>query len=318
MAAPIRPDWLFIDGWSLIFRAFFGVPQTVRAADGFPVNAIQGFLDNLTRLLLERRPRRLAVATDEDWRPRWRVELVPSYKAHRTAEPVPPALEPQLGMIGRLLPAIGVDLEGAAGYEAEDVIATWLAQVGEKARVEIVSGDRDLFALVRGNRVRVLYPERGGLVEVDEAEVDRRFGVPASLYVDFAVLRGDPSDGLPGLAGIGPRRAAELVRKHGGVRGLIESGEVGEADRDYLERALRVVAPVTHAPVRLPEGRRVEYPVDPRLTEELAERLGVVGSVERLVRALRGVLAESDQEGSPSPPSGTKTASSLPGQGGEV
>src|SRR5213080_3719351 len=146
---------MLVDGSSLIFRAYFGVPQTVRSPDGRPVNAVRGFLDNLARLLTERRPRRLAVASDEEWRPRWRVELIPSYKAHRVAEPVPHGLIPQFPVIHEILEAVGVDFVGVADHEAEDVIATWTARAAG-ATVEIVSGDRDLFALVRDPAVMVL------------------------------------------------------------------------------------------------------------------------------------------------------------------
>ncbi|MDQ6897938.1 MAG: 5'-3' exonuclease [Candidatus Dormibacteraeota bacterium] len=281
----MRPDWLFIDGSSLIFRAFYGVPQTVVAPDGRLVNAVRGFLDTLARLLYARRPNLLAVASDEDWRPQWRVDLIPSYKSHRVAEPVPDALEPQFPLIHELLAAVGVDFVGVPEYEAEDVIATWTAKaVG--TRIEVVSGDRDLFALV-GDQIKVLYPERKGLAEVDDAELQRRYGVPGALYGDFAVLRGDPSDGLPGLPGVGPKTAAELVKRHGGVRGLITSGRYSEAQRDYLERALLTVLPVRDAPVELPPGRRDAYPTNPERAAELGRRYGVTSSVDRLVGALQ-------------------------------
>jgi 5'-3' exonuclease len=277
---------MLVDGSSQIFRAFFGVPQTVRAPDGRLVNAVRGFLDNLARQLTERRPRHLAVASDEDWRPRWRVELIPSYKAHRTAEPVPPGLIPQFPVIHEVLAAVGVDFVGVADYEAEDVIATWTARAAG-ATVEILSGDRDLFALVRDPAVKVLYPEKGGLTVVDEAELERRYGISGRLYADFAVLRGDPSDGLPGMAGAGPKKAAELVQRYGGIRGLLDSGRVSDSVRDYLERAYRVVAPVTDLPLELPAGCRPTYPVDPERSQQLAERNGLVSSVGRLVTALR-------------------------------
>jgi 5'-3' exonuclease len=188
-------DWLLIDGSSMIFRAFYGVPASVSGPDGQPINAVRGFLDALARLIVQRRPRQLAVASDEDWRPAWRVALIPAYKAHRVAEPVPPGLASQMDVIAGILCAVGVDQVGVADHEAEDVIATWSALTS--GTVEVVSGDRDLFALVEDPRVRVLYPEKGGLAVVDEAEVTRRYGVPGRRYADFAVLRGDPSDGLP-------------------------------------------------------------------------------------------------------------------------
>jgi 5'-3' exonuclease len=277
-------DWLLIDGSSLIFRAFYGVPASVSGPDGKPINALRGFLDALTRLIGDRRPRRLAVASDQDWRPAWRVALIPSYKAHRVAEPVPPLLEPQMAVIGEVLRAIGVDQVGVAGHEAEDVIATWSALA--EGTVEVVSGDRDLFALIEDPRVRVLYPEKGGMAVVDEAEVTRRYGVPGRRYADFAMLRGDPSDGLPGLRGVGAGRAAALIRTHGGVAELLRDGSLGDADRDYLERAVRVVQPVLDLPITLPPGRRDRYPEDPAAAAVLAAHHGIRGACDRLVAAL--------------------------------
>jgi 5'-3' exonuclease len=277
-------DWLLIDGSSLIFRAFYGVPSDIRGPDGQPNNAVRGFLDALTRLIAQRRPQRLAVASDQDWRPAWRVALIPAYKAHRVAEPVPPLLEPQLPAIAAVLAAIGVDQVGVGDHEAEDVIATWSALAS--GTVEVVSGDRDLFALVEDPRVSVLYPEKGGMTVVDEAEVTRRYGVPGRRYADFAVLRGDPSDGLPGLRGVGAARAAALIRRHGGVAEMLRDAPLDAADSDYLERALRVVAPVLDLPIALPPGRRDRYPADPAALAALAARHGVTGASDRLVAAL--------------------------------
>ena len=285
------PDWLFVDGSSLIFRAFYGVPTSIRSPDGKPVNAVRGFMDRLARLISDRRPGRLAVASDEDWRPRWRVDLIPSYKAHRVAEPVPPQLEPQMPIIHEVLDAVGIDFVGVPDYEAEDVIASWVAQVPAGERVDIASGDRDLFALVRGDEVRVLYPEKNGLAEIDEAEVERRYGVPGRSYADYAILRGDPSDGLPGLPGVGDRRAAELVRRYGGIAGMLDQVRLRDADREYLARAARVVPPVADIPVALPEGRREAYPVDPARVVELASRYGLDGAFERLLRAVPKLAA---------------------------
>jgi 5'-3' exonuclease len=277
-------DWLFIDGSSLIFRAFHGVPRTVRSPDGRPVNAVRGFLDTLARLVTTRQPRRLAVASDQDWRPAWRVELIPAYKAHRTAEPVPPDLEPQMPIIHDVLAAIGVDFIGVPEYEAEDVIATWTATT--PGTVEIVSGDRDLFALIEDPRVCVLYPEKAGLAVVTEAEVSRRYGIPGRSYADFAILRGDPSDGLPGLKGVGAVAAVDLIRRHGGVSGVLRDARLTEDQRDYLTRAMRVVAPVPDLPVELPPGRRDGYPVDRERLAVLAERHGLGSAADRLVQAL--------------------------------
>ena len=163
-------DWLFIDGSSLIFRAYYGVRARPNSPDGLQPNAVQGFLERLGRLIWQRRPRRLAVADDWAWRPDWRVELIPTYKSHRVAEPVPPALEPQIDVIRELFGTIGIDFVGVADHEAEDVIATWTSLAS--GTIEIASGDRDLFALVEDPRVRVLYPEKAGLAVIDDADME--------------------------------------------------------------------------------------------------------------------------------------------------
>ena len=281
------PEWLLVDGSSLIFRAFYGVPQTTRAPDGTLVNAVRGFLDTLARLITERRPRHIAVTTDEDWRPDWRVDLIPSYKVHRTAEPVPPALEPQMPVIMECLEAVGIDAVGASGYEAEDVIASLVTKV--KPPVEIVSGDRDLFSLIRDREVIVLYPEKAGLAVVDEAEVERRYSIPGRAYSDFAILRGDPSDGLPGVAGIGAKKAADLVRRYGSVDAMLEAGIFRSADAEYLEKAKRVVPPVNDLKIKVPKGRRDRWPDHPDRVKELGQRYGITSSFERLIKALESM-----------------------------
>jgi 5'-3' exonuclease len=278
------PEWLMVDGSSMIFRAFYGVPQTNRAPDGTLINAVRGFLDRLASLTNERKPRHVVVTTDEDWRPDWRVELIPSYKEHRTGEPVPHALEPQMPVIMECLAAVGVDAVGLEDYEAEDIIATLVAKV--EPPIEIVSGDRDLFSLIRGREVVVLYPEKAGLAVVDEDEVARRYSIPGRAYGDFAILRGDPSDGLPGLAGVGAKKAADLVRRYGSVQAMLDAGVFRSADADYLEKAARVVPPVTDLKVDVPLGRRDRYPVDPKKVEALGTRYGVGGSFKRLIDAL--------------------------------
>jgi 5'-3' exonuclease len=284
-------DWLFVDGSSLIFRAFYGVPKTVRSPDGKLINAARGFLETLTRLLGTRQPYHLAVASDADWRPDWRVALIPGYKAQRVAEPIPPALIPQMPIIDAFLAAIGIDALGLAGYEAEDVIATWTAKAG--GTVEIVSGDRDLFALIEDSRVTVLYPEKGGWAVVDEAEVTRRYGIPGRRYADFAMLRGDPSDGLPGLKGVGAVAAASMIRQFGGVPAIIEAGRLSERDQEYLTRALRVVPPVPDLPIELPPGSRSQYPADPAALNALMAEYGLQAASSRLVEALNERVRES-------------------------
>jgi 5'-3' exonuclease len=278
------PEWLLVDGSSLIFRAFYGVPQTTRAPDGTLVNAVRGTLETLARLVTERKPKRLALATDEDWRPDWRVELLPSYKEHRTAEPVPPLLDPQMPVVMECLEAVGIEAIGLSGYEAEDVIASLVARV--KRPIEIWSGDRDLFTLIRDREIIVLYPEKAGLTEVDEAEVERRYSIPGRSYADFAILRGDPSDGLPGVAGIGAKKAADLVRRYGSVGAMLEAGIFRSADAEYLEKARRLVPPVTDLKIEVPPGRLAKWPADPARVEQLGRRYGITSSFQRLVTAL--------------------------------
>lgn len=276
-----------MDGSSLIFRAFYAIPQTMRGPDGTLTNAVRGFMDNLARYIAERRPRHVAVTTDEDWRPDWRVDLIPSYKEHRTAEPIPPALAPQMPIIMDCLAAVGVDAVGLEGYEAEDIIASIASRVGTP--IEIVSGDRDLFSLIRGREVIVLYPEKGGVAVVDEAEVERRYSIPGRSYSDFAILRGDPSDGLPGLAGVGAKKAADLVRRYGSIGAMLEAGLFRASDAEYLEKAQRVVPPVADLKIKLPRGRRDRWPEDPKRAEELGARYGIASSFERLVKALQSM-----------------------------
>jgi 5'-3' exonuclease len=283
-------DWLLIDGSSVMFRAFFGIPVTAfKAPDGQPVNAVRGFLDMLGRLVTDRKPRAIVVATDKDWRPAFRVNVLPSYKTHRLVQGnMPPELEPQEPIIHAVLAAIGVEVIGAEGFEAEDVIASLLPKI--TGTVEIVTGDRDLFALVRDPDVRVLYTQQGigRLLVVDEAEVERRYGIPGRSYGDFAVLRGDPSDGLPGVPGVGEKTAAQLVRRFKDLDGIVASGKLGDAANAYIERARRVGVPVSVAPVPTPKGTRPTRAIDPAALAQLDKTYGIGSVTERLLRALAG------------------------------
>lgn len=280
-------EWLIFDGSSLIFRAFYGVPQVFRGPDGFLVNAVRGTLDRMASTITERKPLHVALTTDEDWRPAWRVKLIPGYKAQRVAEPVPPALIPQMPVIIAALTAVGVDVVGLADYEAEDIIASLVPKV--KKPVEIWSGDRDLFSQVRGRDVVVLYPEKTGLAVIDEAEVQKRYSIPPAAYSDFAMLRGDPSDGLPGVAGYGPKKAADMIRKYKSVQVMLDAGVFKGNDAAYLAGALKVVPPVTTLDLPTPPGRRAQYPAEPEVVEEIARRYGVGLSLQRLVTALRSI-----------------------------
>jgi 5'-3' exonuclease len=192
-------------------------------------------------------------------------------------------------VIDAFLAAIGIDALGVAGYEAEDVIATWTAKAA--GSVEIVSGDRDLFALIEDPRVAVLYPEKGSWNIVDEAEVTHRYAIPGRSYAAFAMLRGDPSDGLPGLKGVGAVAAASMIREHGSIEALIAAGRLSDANREYLTSALRVVPPVADLPIALPAGRRDHYPVDPQTLNTLMATNGLQAAASRLVDALNQHLS---------------------------
>ena len=291
---------LLVDSASLIYRALFSVPDTVRAPDGTPMNAAYGFLGMLEGLVATHEPDFLCCAADDDWRPDWRVELVDSYKAHR-AEPgsaqeqAEDLLAPQMPVILKILAGCGIQVVGHPGYEAEDVIGT-LAQRAP-GRVGIVSGDRDLFQLVRDPDVFVLYPRRGvsEVDVVDEAFIEAKYQIPGRAYRDFAVLRGDPSDGLPGVRGVGPKLAAGLLARYGSLDGILKaargSGDQGIAlgkvrrDLDYVERAVKVVSIPTDLPI--PEVDLTRPRREPGATVvSLAERHALGGPVRRLVAAL--------------------------------
>jgi len=279
---------LLVDYSSLLYRAFFSIPESV------PMNGVHGFLGMLARLVTDRRPARLAIAVDDDWRPAFRVDALPSYKAHRVSDE-PDPISPQEAVGREVLRALGLAVVGGEGFEAEDVIATLAARA--RGRVEIVSGDRDLFALVRDPQVRVLYPVKGvsTLAEIDEAEVTRRFGIPGRTYGDYAILRGDPSDGLPGVPGIGEKTAARLIREHGSLRAVLAVTTLPpavkqrlEAARDYLAAARRVVPPVETVPLPAVDLDLPKAPANPRKLARLAAEHQLEGAIERLGRVLFG------------------------------
>jgi 5'-3' exonuclease len=284
------PEWLLVDGSSMFFRAFYAIPQTMRGPDGKLNNAVRGTLDTLARYVTDRKPLHVAFTTDEDWRPAWRVDLIKGYKEHRVAEPIPPTLIPQVPVILESLTAVGVDVVGLDGYEAEDIVASLASKV--KTPIEIASGDRDLFSLVRDRDVIVLYPQKGGPAEVDEAEVARRYGIPGRAYADYAILRGDPSDGLPGIPGIGDKTAAQMVMRYGSIEKMLEAGIFRKDEQaDYLRKALKVVPPVANLSIAVPRGRRDRYPEDAAKVEQLGKKHGIANNLERLVTALNKMPA---------------------------
>ncbi|MDQ6917906.1 MAG: 5'-3' exonuclease [Candidatus Dormibacteraeota bacterium] len=281
---------MLVDGSSLIFRSFFGNKANQKSPDGRSVNGVRGTLDSLARLVEGRRPRSLAIASDEDWRPAFRVKALPGYKSHRVAEPVPPGLIPQLPMIEAALKAIGLNWIGKPGYEAEDIIASLARRVDPP--IEVYSGDRDLFAIIRDPDVVILYPEKGGLAEVDEAEVEKRYAIPGRSYAEFAILRGDPSDGLPGVPGVGAKTAAGLVRRHKTLDGILAGLDWSDSTRDYIQRARKVVYPVEDLDLPAPVPGLPIEPADPKALEKLNRELGIETSTTRLLSALRSVSAD--------------------------
>jgi len=298
---------LLLDTASLYFRAFYGVPESITAPDGTPVNAVRGLLDFIARLVTDRSPDRLVACLDADWRPAFRVELLPTYKQHRVADPatnaeqIPPALEAQVPVILEVLDALGLAHVGVPGFEADDVIGTLATR--DTGPVDIVTGDRDLFQLVDDARgVRILYTARGvGKHEiVDESVVASKYAIPGRAYADFATLRGDPSDGLPGVSGVGDKTAATLITRFGDLPGLLAALDDPAADlsptlrrkladaRDYLAVAPAVVAVRTDVPLPDYDDALPSEPADPEALVALGERWGIDSSLNRVLHALRG------------------------------
>ncbi|MGY2114533.1 5'-3' exonuclease [Nocardia gipuzkoensis] len=307
---------LLLDGASLWFRAFHAIPDKITAPDGRSVNALRGFTDMVASLITKFAPSRLVVCLDLDWRPAYRVALVPSYKAHRLdtsaeaapgAESVPDTLTPQVEMILEVLDAAGIATGGADGLEADDVLGT-LATRERTDEVVVVSGDRDLLQLVRDEptpQVRVLYAGRG-LAKAElfgPAEVSAKYGVPlrnaGPAYADMATLRGDASDGLPGVAGIGEKSASTLISRFGSLDALVAAVEDPDADlaqsvrarlraaEDYLKAAAPVVRVVCDAEVTL--SRSDVLPTEPADTDRLralATAYNAESPVTRLITAL--------------------------------
>jgi 5'-3' exonuclease len=296
--------------------------------DGRPVNAVRGTLDILAKVITDCGPTRAIACLDLDWRPAWRVELIPSYKTHRVLEPqsalapadlattphsgtagtstdievVPDELSPQVPILLAVLAAIGIATAGAPGFEADDVIGT-LAATEETDPVEVVTGDRDLFQVARDTEPGVVVRYIGAGMSKAQvyraADVAGKYGIPAGAYADFAALRGDPSDGLPGVPGVGDKTAATLINRFGSVEGLVEAVDGRStglapglrtkltAARDYLLVAPKVVRVAVDAPVTVggPDALPRE-PVDPGRLSELIRQHGIGGSTARLVNAI--------------------------------
>lgn len=303
------PRLLLLDTASLYFRAFYGVPDQRKDPEQPPTNAVRGLLDMIATLIQAHRPTHLVACWDDDWRPQWRVDLIASYKTHRladgsdVAEETPPDLLPQVPVIADLLQAVGLHRWGAPGYEADDIIGSVVARHAGELPIDIVTGDRDLFQLVDdGRAVRVLYTARSGVREAEpitESSLRERYGVAdGPRYLDLAVLRGDPSDGLPGISGIGEKTAAALLAAYGSLDGIVAAignGDPGitgarrarlEAGLPLLDAARRVVAVAADAPLPATEPVLPTAVADPRRLSELAATYGVGSGIGRVLDAL--------------------------------
>jgi len=292
---------MLLDSPALWYRAFHGVPDTVRSPQGEPVNAVRGFLDLVARVVREQRPARLVATVDLDWRPAFRVAAVPSYKLHRTseggAEAEPAALAPQVAVLLEVLEALGVPVVGAPGHEADDVLGTLTTR--ETGAVDVVTGDRDLLQLVRDDGpVRVLYAVEK-MKPYTEQTVARKYGIPGTAYAEYACLRGDPSDGLPGVKGVGDKTAAALVTRFGSVEGVLAALEDGttdgfpagvraklEAARDYLAVAPAVTRVVCDLDLPAYDDALPRLPRDPERLVALSDRWGLDSALDRLLAAL--------------------------------
>ena len=228
-ATHAKPDVMILDTASLYYRSYYALPSSMTAPDGFPHNAIRGLLQTIERLRERFDPTTLIAAWDTDWRPDWRVELLPSYKTHRLADPTtdeedePDELGPQIGAIHQILSTWGVPVVGVEGFEADDVAGT-LSHLATKNTLStvIVTGDRDFVQLV-DDATHVLMTVKGGMDAwplLNTAAVIERFGVSPAQYLDVAALRGDPSDGLPGVHGVGDKTAVRLIQQFGDLAGV--------------------------------------------------------------------------------------------------
>jgi len=296
---------MLLDSASLWYRAYYGMPDTLLAPDGTPVNAIRGYLDMTARLIGMYSPTRMVACIEGDWRPSWRVDLFPDYKANRLeedgeGEEEPDLLTPQIPILLDLLDEFGIPMVGVDDYEADDVMATFA--VKEPGPTRIVTGDRDLFQLVDDKRdVKVVYLAKGLSQHdlVDKAWITRKYAIPGDRYALFAIFRGDPSDGLPGVRGIGEKGAA-LIANH-----FADVDETLQAARDQhpalkpalakkiIEGAdyLKIAPTLVHCAkdVALPrlDIAMPKAPKDLSKIYSIKNQYGLGASVDRLITALK-------------------------------
>lgn len=294
-----------IDSASLWYRAYYGMPDTLLSPQGEPINAVKGFLDMTARLVNQYQPDRLVMCLDGDWRPSWRVELFPEYKANRVddegdEELEPDLLTPQIPLILDFFEAAGIPLVGIDDYEADDVIATYSKT--EKGPIRIITGDRDLFQLVDDKRnVAIAYLAKGISNHdlVDRSWIAEKYGIPGERYALFAMIRGDASDGLPGIRGIGEKGAAAIAKSFTSMDDVIEAAHNGDealhpthrkkilADLSYAKIAEKLVSCATDISLPSIDLKIPREPHDRKYLETMKKDYGLGASVDRLLSAFK-------------------------------
>lgn len=296
---------MLLDSASLWYRAYYGMPDTLLSPAGQPVNAIRGYLDMTARLISIYKPDRLVACIEGDWRPSWRVDIFPGYKANRLEsgsdeeEEEPETLTPQIPMLLDLIDEFGIAMVGVDDYEADDVMATFATQ--EAGPIRVVTGDRDLFQLVDERRdVKVVYLAKGISNHdlVDTAWVAEKYGIPGDRYALFAMFRGDPSDGLPGVKGIGEKGSALIANNFSTIADVEAAARAGHSaltpalckkiieGSEYLKIAPTLVNCARDVALPKLDISMPARPADLSRIYELKEEYGLGASVDRLIAAL--------------------------------
>jgi 5'-3' exonuclease len=294
---------LLIDSASLWYRAYYGMPDTLVSPTGEPVNAIRGFLDMTARLITQYQPTRMVACLEGDWRPTWRTDLFPAYKANRVdesgEEEEPDTLGPQIPVLLDLLDEFMIPMVGVDDYEADDLIATY--SKSESGPTYIVTGDRDLFQLVDDKRkVKVIYLAKGFSQQevVDRAWITAKYGIPGERYALFAMIRGDASDGLPGVRGIGEKGAAVIANNFSTIEDALAAAHADD-DRltpllrkrliegsDYIKIAPTLVHCALDVPLPKMSLNLPKAPTDLSEIYSIKDEYGLGASVDRLISAL--------------------------------
>ena len=295
---------MLLDSASLWYRAYYGMPDTMLAPDGTPVNAIRGYLDMTARLVGIYKPNRIVACLDGDWRPSWRVDIFPEYKANRLEEDSeeevePETLTPQIPILLDILDLFGIPVVGVDDYEADDVMATY-AEI-EPGPIRIVTGDRDLFQMVDDKRdIKVVYLAKGISQHdlVDVKYVSEKYSIPGDRYDLFAMFRGDPSDGLPGVKGIGEKGAAVIANNFATVEDALAAAHEAHASlppalvkkiiagAEYLSIAPKLVRVARDAPLPKVDLSMPKAPADLSKLYQMKDQYGLSASIDRLIAAL--------------------------------